>query len=418
VDGNQGGRRKPGWVRDARVAIGCLIVLAAMPGCRDDAAGPEPAAPEDTTASPGLVTVALGTAERVMQYRLESCEEYDLPDVQARAFRRADGTLVLVSGNAPLNYWMAGSGFDDLTRVCQPVLESGDDPEADTFDNQEWITSVYREGGVVHALVHNEYHDPFAPNCRPGDTSPANPCWYNAVTYARSTDGGRTFAQLPAPAHVVAAPPARWDPVVVRGAPGPYGYFSPSNIVRGPDGAHYAVLFGIPHRDRQGERGACVMRSANLSDPSGWQAWDGGAYSIRMPSPYVSDGTPACAFVSQAEIQDLHGSLTYNDYLKRWILVGSSIASASGAVACGDYFSLSRDLIHWTPKQLLRPVKLPNAACGAGPEGSEIYPSLIDHADTTVNYERTGRRPHLYYVRWNQGLNRDLWRVPLTFDLR
>jgi len=43
------------------------------------------------------------------------------------------------------------------------------------------------------------------------------------------------------------------------------------------------------------------------------------------------------------------------------------------------------------------------------------YPSIIDHADNTTNFERPGRTPHLYYTRHNGGLDRDLVRVPLTF---
>ena len=42
--------------------------------------------------------------------------------------------------------------------------------------------------------------------------------------------------------------------------------------------------------------------------------------------------------------------------------------------------------------------------------------SIIDHADTTVNFEVAGRTPYLYYIRFNDGgLDRDLVRVPLTF---
>jgi hypothetical protein len=44
-----------------------------------------------------------------------------------------------------------------------------------------------------------------------------------------------------------------------------------------------------------------------------------------------------------------------------------------------------------------------------------LYPSLVDHADTTVNFERAGRTPYLYYMRNNDGwLDRDLVRVQLT----
>lgn len=45
-----------------------------------------------------------------------------------------------------------------------------------------------------------------------------------------------------------------------------------------------------------------------------------------------------------------------------------------------------------------------------------LYPYLVDRADTTVNFETMGRTPHLYYTRFNDdGLDRDLVRVPLTF---
>ena len=44
-----------------------------------------------------------------------------------------------------------------------------------------------------------------------------------------------------------------------------------------------------------------------------------------------------------------------------------------------------------------------------------LYPSVVDHADTTINFERTGRAPYLYYTRFNDGgLDRDLVRVQVT----
>jgi hypothetical protein len=390
-----------------------------LPSPPDVTPPPDTASPPDTAASPGIVVLTLGEPEVVMRYRGQACEEEDLPDVQTRAFRRSDGRIVLISGNAPRNRAMVGGDFDSLERDCQPILESADSPDPETFANQEWVLATYREGAVVHALVHNEYHDPVAENCRPGDTSPANPCWYNAITYARSTDEGRTFRQEPAPGRVVAAPPDPWDARSDRGAPPPYGYFTPSNIVRGPDGAFYTVIFAIPRRDEQTNRGACVLRTTDLSDPSGWRAWDGTGWTLRLGSPYADGpGTP-CTFVSRPEIQDLHGSLTYNTYLERYILVGVGARNVPGGVECGFYLSLSRDLVHWTPRRLIREAKQPFPHCSDGsPDGSEIYPSLIDHRDTSVNFEFTGRTAHLYFVRWNQGLDRDLLRQSVTFELR
>ena len=45
-----------------------------------------------------------------------------------------------------------------------------------------------------------------------------------------------------------------------------------------------------------------------------------------------------------------------------------------------------------------------------------LYPSVVDHANTTINFEKAGRTAYLYYTRFNDGgLDRDLIRAPLTF---
>lgn len=49
---------------------------------------------------------------------------------------------------------------------------------------------------------------------------------------------------------------------------------------------------------------------------------------------------------------------------------------------------------------------------------SDVYPSVIDHEDETPSFERSGRTPYLYFVRWNRGLDRDLVRVPLAFEVK
>lgn len=376
------------------------------------------------------ISVSVGEPELVMDYSTESCPRaggYDLPDVQTRAVRSPiDESIILISGNAPDNYTMRGASFDNLIRNCRAILISGDSPYAHTFDNQEWITSVYREGEVIHALVHNEYHDPIATTCRVGDTSPSNPCWYNGISYAVSTDGGTTFLQSAAPESVVAALPTPWQAPVQssrRSSPNPHGYFSPSNIILGPEGYYYTLFMAIPDPDEPAFRGTCVIRTDNLNDPSSWRAWDGSDFALTIGSPYDELGNPSptglppCTFVSRSQIGTLHGSLTYNEFLQRYLLVGSGVYVINGAQICGTYFSLSEDLIEWTPAQLIMSGLLPHPPCTSGsPNGSIIYPSLIDHQDSSLNFEITGQTPHLYYVLWNQGLDRDLWRVPITFE--
>jgi hypothetical protein len=361
------------------------------------------------------IAFTLGTPEVVFSYRVDRCDELDLPDMTARAVRMPDGTLALYSGNAPRAYASFGGDFDSLRRSCIPTLVSDDDPTAHSFNNQEWVSTVYRDGGVFHAIVHNEYHDPVHPNCRQGDTSPANPCWYNALTYASSADG-RTFTQPPAPAHVLAGPPQQWDAAGAR-APGPYGYFAPSNIVRRSDGYFYAMFFTIPDRDTPTKRGSCVMRTNDLADPASWRAWHGAGYALALPSPYTAAATGvACTIVLPHGID---GSLTYNTYLARYLYVGATGAQVDGAVKCGFLYSTSQDLITWSAPRLVKEAPVPFPPCASGPNvGREYYPSLIDHTDTSVNFENTGRTPHLYYMRYNDNaLNRDLVRVPVTIEI-
>lgn len=375
----------------------------------------------------------VGDIEVVMDYRRDTCRAaggMDLPDVQARAFRRADGSIGLVSGNAPVNYFMFGPDFDRLTRRCVPVLSSGRHPDAQSFDNQEWVASVYREGSRIHALVHNEYHDPGAPNCKPGVDDPANPCWYNALTYAWSDDDGQTFQHAPPPHHVLAAPPTPWNPSVLpddrgRGPAAPtYGYFAPSNIVRGPDGAYYSMFLALPDPANHAAGGTCLMRTETLGDPASWRAWDGAGFGLAMPSPYDAKGlptgatTPACAVVGRGTLGPLHGSLTFNTYLDRYLLVGEGMQQEGTATVCGTWFSLSSDLLTWTRPQLLKEGPLPWAPCTGGGDGphAEVYGSIIDHGATDANFTLSGQEPYLYYVRWVEGLHRDLVRQRVRFE--
>jgi len=53
----------------------------------------------------------------------------------------------------------------------------------------------------------------------------------------------------------------------------------------------------------------------------------------------------------------------------------------------------------------------------------QMYASIIDHGDTTINFERAGQTAFLYYVRFNRKaddplywLDRDVVRVPITFS--
>lgn len=412
-----------------RLVLGVAVaVTVCVPACApsdalappEDPGGNPPGNPPGALVPPWVDhTVVLAATTTVFDAPRDGCAGLDLPDVPARAFRRpGTNQIVVVAGNAPVNFLSEGVSFDALVRNCTvPALVSVDDPTAPTFANQEWLHSPYVQGTVVHALVHNEYHDPVPAGCKPGFTDTSNPCWYNAITYARSTDGGRRFTADPAPSRVAVAPTLVWQPPTPSNrSTQPYGAFSPSNIVRGSGGWYYVMFFVIHDPATPALRGACLMRTQSLGDASSWRAWDGAAFTVRMGSPYVSGAaTPrGCALVGRDSIGGASGSLTWNSYLQRWMVIG---AEAVGNT-CGFWYALSADLITWSKLRLLKSQPVGYGPCPAGPGGSNFgaYPSIIDHADTTANFERAGATPYLYWMQAVTGnLDRKLMRARVTF---
>jgi hypothetical protein len=213
---------------------------------------------------------------------------------------------------------------------------------------------------------------------------------------------------------------------------GPYGYFAPSNMVyRTADGYYYVLIASYQAYQDQAE-GTCVMRTKTPGDPTSWRAWDGAAFSVAFVNPYANPGTPAtghtCAPVSFDHISTMTSSLTYNTYFGKYMLVGDSSfwnPETNGYVT-GFYYSLSSDLITWGPPRIMMAATPPWAyTCGSA-EKPAYDPSILDPNSPTRNFETTGQTVNLYYVRANPttnatgcswGLDRDLIRIPITFNV-
>jgi len=103
--------------------------------------------------------------------------------------------------------------------------------------------------------------------------------------------------------------------------------------------------------------------------------------------------------------------------LNRYILVGISADTIGGKETWGVYYSFSDDLTHWTHRKLLVEMILPWTA-KSNTDVMYLYPTLIDPASESLNFETTGKTAYLYYTRHNFGqgsLDRDLLRVPVEF---
>jgi hypothetical protein len=383
-----------------------IIVAVLVVGRLDDRGHP---APEVEIVGPEVT---------VFDWSEQACETDDFPDVPARAFRDAQGQVQLIASHF-VNRRMVGPALDDLVHDCDVILASDNDPNPARFNDREWIHAVYAlEDGTVFALLHNEYQGHRHEGQCPQDEY--RPCWYNAVTLAVSTDGGTTYTHVKPPDHLVASVPYQYEP----GA-GPFGIFNPSNIVRSPDDGFYYALLNVPSYEAQ-QGGVCLMRTDDLTDPASWRAWDGSEFSVSFINPYAEPNADSadhvCQPVAREEIQTLRHSVTYNTYLDRFLLVGMAPVPQPGSnePSWGIFFSLSDDLIHWTPRRLIMETEV-QWTFQCGDEHPIGFPSVLDPDSESRNFETTDNNFNLYFVQFNYSSceptpDRDLVRVAIELS--
>ena len=346
-----------------------------------------------------------GPEEVVYDWTTDRCGDWDIPNFPARAFVDSSGQVQLFfSYNGPRR--LIGPDLNSLTRDCRFVMQSHRDNNPAMFNDEEWIGATYTEDGqTIYAIIHNAWH-----------ACSSMECWYNGLTLAVSTDGGLSYQHPVAPPlHVVAASSLQYP----AGA-GPHGIFHPSSIVKGNDGYYYAMVNRIrnPQPD-VGEGWTCLIRTPDLADPDAWRFWNGRAYDGMIVNPYtdavVDPSEHDCTAIDYDDIQDLTHSLTYSEYLGRYILVAHSFDPASGAH--GFFISYSDDLVDWTHRELVLEKDLPWSVQDPNAPFYAV-PSLLDPESSSRNFETVGKTAYVYYMRNNRGsggLDHDMLRIPIEF---
>jgi hypothetical protein len=411
-----------------------LLVAALMAGCNPQArtvngtstansptATPVPTSaptPTPTTVvpspTPGPAALAVvGPVETVFDWSAGRCATDDIPDLPARAFKDASGTVQLISSHIQTRR-MIGSSLNNVTRDCTIRMRSDHNADPAQFDDNEWLAAPYTEdGSTIYALVHMEYHGwEHSSDCQPPNHFP---CWYNSITLAASSDAGASYADAADPPNqLVASLPDRYQ----AGA-GPYGVMEPSNIVKMDDYDYAFVRIDEASSDQQR---ICLMRTDDLTSPGSWRFWDGEAFSVEMGDPYTLPDTALggvpCAAISTDALGVMDSSVTFNTYLNRYVMVGTTALHLGGRDVWGVLYSTSNDLIHWDQRQLLFEAKLP-WTWQPGDGAYMLYPSLLDPSSTSRNFETSGKTAYVYFTRFNrpqaQPLDRDLVRVPVEF---
>lgn len=367
--------------RIGRSGLSCL--LGAL-GCA--LAGAAGAAREG--GPPPLAAITLvGLAETVFTPKRDACDGDDVPDTPARAFRDADGQVVVFALHT-LNRALRGPDLDRLKVECRSPLRSAGDADPARYDDASWIAATWTDDGRrVDALLHHEYQA----NTHPGRCQHKEylACWYNSVVAVSSADGGRSF-ERDRPPVVVAAAPFRQEVGQGRHR----GFFNPSNIVA--EGRHRYMLASTTGWAGQSS-GPCLFRTDDMRRPASWRAWDGRAFSVRLGDPYRSDQKPPpCEIVSPSPAPV--GSLVRHRGTGAWIMVFQAWANGGRFPVAGFYTSSSRDLLAWDePRLLLAGPTLYDDPCRSG--GTLIaYPSFIDRAATGRNFDDVGDTAELYYA--------------------
>ncbi|MFO1118221.1 MAG: hypothetical protein U1E28_21340 [Beijerinckiaceae bacterium] len=343
--------------------------------------------------APALRLTMEGKAEKVFGMD-DRCAPVDLPDVNPRAYRAADGSVVMFALHFQARA-LRGPGLDHLKIDCHVALASHEDADPAKYDGRRYITATWTaDGRNVAALVHDEYHA----ETHPGRciTTDALACWWNAILAFRSTDGGANFA--PADPMVLAATPFRQDVGQTRHR----GFFNPSNMF-GKDGFVYAFVSTTGWTGQQ--PGECLIRTRDPMDSSKWRAWDGRDFTVRWRDPYgpKSDAPqPACATIEPFGYAV--GAVVRHRPSGNFVAVWEAPRVEGRFPFTGLYYATSRDLIHWSQAALL--AATPNTAqpCGASGDVNRdgwitSYPSLLDPDAKGRNFDDAGDTPYLYYAR-------------------
>lgn len=370
--------------------------------------------------SPPTIVLSIDASapeETAYEWQSMRCEDWDIPDSAARAWRDSQGRVHLIASHTN-NRVMNGASLGELHHDCRVSYAGAHRDQPGRHDDRGWIASTYTtDGRHVFALIHNEFQGHRrAALCPVQDYMK---CWRNSVTLAVSDDGGRTFSNAPNAGHLVAGLPYRYS-----GAEGMHtGYFAPSNIIF-EDGYYYAFFWTETYRAQK--RGACLMRTSDLADPRAWRAWDGSSFAIAFADaerePVDDEAKHVCTPVGAGGLISIVSSVTKHAPSGLYVaMMAARPPSDAARRPAGIYYATSPDLIHWSPAVLLRamPVLQPNNCSDAL---SFYYPSLIDPDSKSRNFEDAGSRAYLYLTKiylddCKVGMKRDLVRLPVVISV-
>jgi hypothetical protein len=362
-----------------------------------------------------------GTRVAAFDTSKESCEQIDIPDAAARAFRDYKGTVHLIASHYVTRAGL-GPSLETAKHNCQVVFKSAHDGNVAEFDDATWLNAFYSiDGKRVVALGHMEYHGWEHAGMCASKTDSAS-CWYNVDTYNLSEDGGYHFARPKPPGNFFLGLPYRYQV-----NQGPQGYSVDANIVKVGEWYYdeaYAWSWPPNCGTGKGQKpclvpdAACAIRTGNILDPSSWRGWDGKDFTVEFVDPYRGAvANPQAHVCAMVPYLDYSTGINYHPASHLFVATLWNQGSAPWGPE-GVYFTTSPDFIHWSKPQL---AMTQNQMLRREPEGNWSYQyfSLIDPKSQDSSFMTITDSPYLYYVRMdnNHGpYQRVLFRQKIKLD--
>ena len=396
------------------VVAACLALLAAVllqPGLGRGAYPP----PDDPFDFNEAVVQQAGPEVMVYDWSTQKCENDDIPDEAARAFRDNTGKINLMDTHF-WNYRFTATTARPApyTHPCTRTMSSTNSADPATYNSKEWLASPWTaDGQTVYALIHNEYQGGnFLSNCGVG-----LPVLVELDHERRLHRRRRDLQQHRARPH------GGHDPVPVhQGRSARLLHAEQHRALR-----RRLVLRDVPRRgqgrpaDRhlpdahpRPERPPVLARLERLD-----ASRCGSSTPTSRPPASTRPTTSARRWTSTASGRSRE-NLFYNTYFKKWVLVGNSVGDSNFPdKPPGVYYALSDDLLNWTDLKLLMAAEITWARNCVLPDPIKEV-SILDPSSTSRNFTTVGQNAQLFYTWYhmsgcNGTLDRDLVRIPIQF---
>jgi hypothetical protein len=373
----------------------------------------------------GETVTPLGPEQMVFDWSTQKCEDVDIPDNPARAFKDVRGRIQQLASHF-VTRRNIGYSLTSMKHDCRALMRPRRNTNPAYFEDRTWVSAPYTEDGrTIYALAHNEYQGWLYGGCVGAILwEDKKKCWTNDVTLVVSTDAGDSWHNMvSSPHHLVATAPYPYQ----AGA-GPFGIFNPSSIVKSPrDGYYYAMVQAEEHLAQK--TGMCLMRTRDLADPKSWRAWNGRRFGVRFIDPYTeTTANPAdhvCEPVSPGLIEKMGSSVTWSTHFNKFLLIGMFLKydPILERDVPGIYYSTSRDMISWSDPHLIMEAELAwTFQCGD--QNFIHHTSALDPNSPSRSFDISDDTLYLYFVVNNiqynaggcfQNLDRDMYRVAVKF---